>query len=220
MAEKILIRPKTFKERLANFWYHYKWHTIIITFLLISMTVGFTQCATKENPDYKIMLCMDKYIPDGIVPAIETYFEQYADDINGDGKVIVHVVDASTGVTDELQRSQSSKLMGELQIGEVMLIMTDETYFKRLDERDVFDTADYFPDKNGKAMNIRNTELAELLNTVSDKFISHDVYISKRMVAGTMFDGNEKSMTAEKNSIELLQRFMDAQQSVKAGENS
>ena len=31
---------------LDNFWYHYKWPTIIIAFFLIVGIVGFTQCTS------------------------------------------------------------------------------------------------------------------------------------------------------------------------------
>lgn len=220
MSEQILLKPNTFREKFENYWYHYKWHTIIGLFLLIMVLVGFTQCSTKENPDYKIMLCFDKYIPDGIVPEIETYFEQYAEDINGDGKVIVHVVDTSTGISGELQKSQSAKMMSELQLGEVMLFITDDVYFDRLnvEGREVFEATDYLPDKGGKAINLRDTNFSQVLNRIRPNFIAHDVYLSKRVVAGTSFDGNQKEMTAEQNSIVLMKKFIDGLNSAKTSE--
>ena len=43
------------KEKLENYWYHYKWRTIIAVFLLLVITVSVVQCATREDTDICIM---------------------------------------------------------------------------------------------------------------------------------------------------------------------
>ena len=39
----------TAKQRWENYWYHYKWHTVIGLFLVLTLTVGITQCALRPR---------------------------------------------------------------------------------------------------------------------------------------------------------------------------
>ena len=52
--QEIQIQSKALKW-LDNYWYHYKWHTILIGFFAIVMIVCFVQCSTVE--DYDVTVC-------------------------------------------------------------------------------------------------------------------------------------------------------------------
>ena len=90
--------PQTFKEKLSHFWFYYKWHTIIIGFIAVVLAYGLAQCCMKENPDYIVMTVFNKFMPSEVTEELESYLEQYAEDLNGDGEVIVHVYDPSRSV--------------------------------------------------------------------------------------------------------------------------
>ena len=47
---EIVVQNK-FLNWLDNFWYHYKWHTIIISFFVFVFGFCFVQCATAEHSD-------------------------------------------------------------------------------------------------------------------------------------------------------------------------
>ena len=47
---------------LENFWYHYKWHTIAVLFVLIVSVVIIVQCASKPKYDVHILYAGDKAI--------------------------------------------------------------------------------------------------------------------------------------------------------------
>jgi len=49
-TEGIVVKSKAAK-RIENFWYHYKWHTLIIAFFVIVFTVCTVQMCTKEEFD-------------------------------------------------------------------------------------------------------------------------------------------------------------------------
>ncbi len=212
--------PLSFKERLANFWYYYKWHTIIITFVVAMLAFGFVQCVAKEKPDYTVITAFDKYLPLEVTGAIEGELEKHAEDLNGDGKVIVHIYDVSTATDRDAQMAQSTKLMSEMQRGEVMLLIVDDVYFDKLDGLSVFEARpEYFTDKDGKALNLRSSSLTDVINeayaplavaTYGKKvdFISSNYYIAKRVVAGTSFEKVEKSVKSEKDNIALLEKFI------------
>ena len=214
MAEQILLKPKGFRQHLENFWYHYKLHTILTLFLVAVLAIGVTQCVMRENPDYKIIVCMDKYVPDDVLEAMRKHITAYAEDVNGDGKVVVHMVDASlpdNQQNPQVRGSQAAKLQAELQMGETMLFLTDQVKFDMLGDLQVFEETDYLPDCGGRALNLKGTPFAEAVNAVYDNFISHDVYLSKRLVKGTDFEKNEVSVKNEADAVKLLRRLLEAE---------
>ncbi|MDD6283801.1 MAG: hypothetical protein PUB05_00325 [Firmicutes bacterium] len=194
------------KEKIANIWYYYKLHIFIGSIIALALIIGCTQCAMRVEPDYKIVLSLSKQAPDTVIDAMSDYFEQFGEDINGDGQVKVDIVDACVGYTQDAQAAQSTKLMAEMQYGQTMLFITDDSYYDRLMKFEVFESVDWLPDKDGTAYNWRDTPLADAVNAVYENYISHDVYISKRVVAGTDFEKIESSVESEKQSVELLKK--------------
>ena len=53
-VQEIQIQSKLLRW-LDNYWYHYKWHTILIGFFAFVMIVCFVQCSTAE--DYDVTTC-------------------------------------------------------------------------------------------------------------------------------------------------------------------
>ncbi len=212
--------PVTFKERMVNFWYYYKWHTLFTVFVIFILSFGLAQCATKETPDYTVITAFDKYVPNEITRAIETELERYAEDVNGDGEVIVHIYDVSTSTDRDMQMAQSTKLMSEMQRGEVMLLIVDDVYYDKLNGLDVFEARpEYFPDKDNKAINLLSSSLTDVINKAyaplaiatygkEVDFITGNYYVAKRVVAGTDFEKVDKSIASEKNSLKLLEGFL------------
>ena len=47
--------PKSLKDRAANFWYHYKWHSILALILIFAITVCSLQFCKKEDYDIHIL---------------------------------------------------------------------------------------------------------------------------------------------------------------------
>ncbi len=86
------IVPKTFSEKVQNYWYHYKWVTLIGFFIAVIFTICLVQCVTKVEPDLKIIVYGHTYIDDN---GLSDLAEQYVTDLNGDGKVKVEIVNCS-----------------------------------------------------------------------------------------------------------------------------
>ncbi|MEG2117790.1 MAG: hypothetical protein RRY76_01155, partial [Clostridia bacterium] len=45
----------TFKSRLENFWYFYKWQTIIGMIILIGIIISIVQMSSNKSPDAMMM---------------------------------------------------------------------------------------------------------------------------------------------------------------------
>ena len=200
--------PVTFREKWDNFWYYYKGRTLLIAFLVLVFGITGWQFFTRENPDYIVMLAMDKTVPADVTEALEDYLDDFGEDLNGDGKVAVQIYDVSSSNNTEIRQANATKMIAELQNGEVMLFVVDSVYFDKLNGMQVFEQRDEFPDRDGYGYNLRDTRLADALNAAYPNFISHDVYLAKRVVAGTSFEKLEKSVRSEKESLALMEKLL------------
>ncbi len=85
--------PRTFKEKMSNFWYHYKLHTLVAAFLVVVLTVCSIQFCSKQKYDAYILYAGGKQVgktaSDGdvaevvkIISALKVISEDY----DGDGE--------------------------------------------------------------------------------------------------------------------------------------
>lgn len=89
----ILDKPKTFREKLANYWYHYRWPTLIGVVLLAFATVCMIQITSKTEADIYILYAGPASLtPEGIT-SIQNDFAVFDNDRNGDGKHVVSLLD-------------------------------------------------------------------------------------------------------------------------------
>lgn len=99
--------PKTFKDKFANFWFHYKFAAIAVLLSAVFLAVTVTQCLGKTKYDLIAVVFTDEYISAEYNLYIEKYFENYFDDINGDGQVKIQITNCS--YDGENQYSEMSK---------------------------------------------------------------------------------------------------------------
>ena len=76
---------------LDNYWYHYKWPTVIILFFAVIVIACTVQMAKKTDPDINAVYIGPLVLTDSAVSAMEDILEQKAGDLNGDGKVEVQL---------------------------------------------------------------------------------------------------------------------------------
>lgn len=78
------------KEKLENFWYHYKWTTIVVLFFAVILVVGIVQMVGREDYDTQILYAGPSVtmIQSGSEDAINRAFCQLlTTDRNEDGKI-------------------------------------------------------------------------------------------------------------------------------------
>jgi hypothetical protein len=54
-TDTVSIKKGNFLTWLDNFWYHYKWHTLIIAFIIFTVTICTVQMCQKESYDMHIL---------------------------------------------------------------------------------------------------------------------------------------------------------------------
>lgn len=71
---------------VANFWYHYKWPVILISFFAIVIIVAVVQMAGKEKEDVSIMYAGPQYISSESYDSLRDAIKNIMSDYNGDGE--------------------------------------------------------------------------------------------------------------------------------------
>ena len=80
-------------KKLDNYWYHYKWHTIIGLFLAAVVLICSLQMCAKDDYDFEVLYAGPKNLnSQQTILDIEGAFASIGDDRTGDGKVTVNLV--------------------------------------------------------------------------------------------------------------------------------
>lgn len=126
------------KLKRENFWYHYKWHTIIGTVLLVMAVFFVKDMFFRTMPDATVVMVSEKYFSSEDAEAIANAIEQLAGDRNGDKKVMVGVDyitlpsdGAETGMA-QVDYANTVKLTAILSAGSDLIFLLDEAAYDHI----------------------------------------------------------------------------------------
>ena len=118
--EKISTKNLTFKQKTQNFWYHYKWHTLVALFVLfVGITIVVSQVSTPE-PDVLLYYGGPAYFSENAVQSVEDAFSTVMnEDKNGDGKKVTQLIVTTVLSKDqEAQKVMDASFLEKLQNAE------------------------------------------------------------------------------------------------------
>ena len=199
---EIAVVPKTFGEKAANFWFHYKIHTLLTIFMVILLSVGITQCATRESYDFEIMYFTYTPAVDVEIDKVEEYFETLATDADGDGKINVLVKNCSvTDSNKDASRTLTFSKIQSIMVADysVVLYVVDQKaidYFNNALDYSIFVEeptplgADFY-----KATEIGGTRLPDGLK------------VGLRIIKGTQFEGKDEADRAFEAGKQVLEKI-------------
>ena len=138
-----------FKAKMAHIWTYYKWWILgtVAAVLLIGGTIY--EVLTRPSYDLEIGYYSEKYVSDETIQAMESYFSQYVEDIDGDGQKTVKIYSVSSsmaGESAEAQMAIQTKLMAELSAGSYPVFFFDETFCQMLQQDSYEGTMESFRD--------------------------------------------------------------------------
>ncbi len=82
-----------FFKKLENYWYHYKWHSIIALFLVVVILICSLQMCKKDDYDYEVLYAGPYNLNNKqTILDIEAAFADLGFDRTGDGKKTVNLV--------------------------------------------------------------------------------------------------------------------------------
>ncbi len=143
--------PKmNFRQKVANFWYYYKWFVIVGSFFVAFLLIATVQYIAQTEADVSV-LCVGSYaISQNECDDIANSIEKYLLDTNGDGKVKAEIKtynlysdydllsdeerkDIMKGNEDEAQEVYQS-YSAELLSGDCSVLILDEYFYQELAE--------------------------------------------------------------------------------------
>lgn len=220
MAGENKVKPKGFKAKIENFWYHYKYHTIIFAVVFVTLAVSITQCCFKPDYDYKIIVAtrsMTLSTPQ--LEAMTKELAKYGKDLNGDGEVNLLLVDCTVdGNTSDYQSlvAKQQKLQALLMTDiEAMLFLTDTKGLEWIDSlnessRFIADTG--LPHNNGRGFLVGDTHIIENPKATVDVekglIWPSDLLICRRKVEGTSFEGKDGVEKSTNEADAFIQRII------------
>ena len=123
-SEEVALKPK-WKSWLENFWYHYKWHTIVSVFLLTVVTVITVQMCTRTTYDAYIVYAGNYEIKKSTPGASSPYSEalkslgRVTEDFNGDGEKNVSF--SNLFVVNEAEKDKLLEGTNNLEVNETLV---------------------------------------------------------------------------------------------------
>lgn len=201
---EIAVAPKTAKEKAQNFWFHNKWQTIGVIFLVITLTVLIAQCASKPKYDLEIVYFTYKPVLDVQLETATEYFEELSPDVNGDGEVKISVVNCSmsnTSADTQYRNTIYTKLQALLVADEkAMLFITDKDSMKYFDN--ISEDADLFE---------KTVALGEdfYKSTATKEYgsLPEGLNISCRVLAQTVMADKDNADKTHSASMEILEKL-------------
>lgn len=176
------VMPKTAKEKIKNNWYHDKWLIIIGILLAILVLAVIIQTATKPKYDLSVVLFTSEPVYSTNADRAAEYLAKYCDDINGDGKANIQIINCSYNAKDESGNDLATKI-SKLQAvlaseADALLYITDDKcldYMHQIADGSVFEgealsfsedfydycnEGQYFTMPQGLSISCRSTENA------------------------------------------------------------
>lgn len=121
----------TWKQRLENFWFYYRWHVIGGAAALAMVALFVRDIVSQVHPDYQLGILTDQYVSDQQREAWEGFLNTQIDDRNGDGKVASAVVVytmpklGDTPLDPNMHMANMTRLSADLQSCETMVFLSD-----------------------------------------------------------------------------------------------
>lgn len=199
-GENLVNRPKTFKAWCANFWYHYKFHTITVIVAVVALAVILAQCATRTKYDYTVMLATSSVEWTTMqIKALEKELAACAEDFNGDGEVNVLLADCTfneqeSGYQMIMAKKQKlqSMVMNE---PNALILISDPASYDWINKavNNGFSENTNLPHGDGYYYNMSDSRLlVDAKKSVDSGFVWPDeLIISRRRVKGTLFENKE-----------------------------
>ncbi len=168
------------KEKIANYWYYYKWHTLIAVFFVVVLSILIAQMVTREDYDINILYAGPELISDNDSAELCSLASQIMPkDYDGDGTKRAALNHLLIMTDEQLQdaydaglspyvlnnkkiRENRELLTSNAYAGDFLIYFLSEECYLPLKEAGAFVPLDDYGIKNG----VRYDDYAVLLHTL------------------------------------------------------
>ncbi|MFA6948041.1 MAG: hypothetical protein WCQ72_03590 [Eubacteriales bacterium] len=215
---------------LDNYWYHYKWETLIISFFAIFIVVATTQLLTRDKIDvYVLYTGPHVFLPSEIESMENTLEQTMSGDYNGDGEKGASFMDISLMTEQQIlaakeetdktgdplvinvntMRETENQFNTQIFAGESSVCLLDPYWYDEVKEsggwRKLSDVLGYTPEFAADDYSVRlcDTEWGQFFTVLAG--LPEDTVICMRtMSTAAAFKGKSSSEKAYACSEELL----------------
>lgn len=134
------------RKKLDNFWYYYKYHVLAGIFALFCIVIFVKDMLTKIDYDYSIGILGNYSLDEETKASLQKWFEERAEDLNGDGEVHVQISDyflpddSEGGYDPQMYAASQTKFTVDLQEGTSMLFFVSDENYEKFKDMEVFST--------------------------------------------------------------------------------
>ncbi len=196
-------------DKITNFFYRYKYHIIVFGFFIIAGGYSIGAKIFAPKPDYSIVVFTKQKTGSTSDIVLQDEIAKYADDVNGDGKVVVKVYDCSGDEDNENLLNtapKTSQFMAELELGERIIYLLDDYRYEF--------TESYF-EKTGNKQGLSKIEGDSRKVSLSDTKLMKNTesgykglnFCVRADGSGTKYDGTDEYKTMYKNAEKLLKNI-------------
>ena len=197
------MNSETSREKWENYWYHYKWHTLIGLFVVFCLVYTVFEFSATKSTDFRMTYIGDYMDTEGLEIAIEKDLKDVVGDFNKDGKTMADVVPIFTGknidYTSDLEFWQRFDM--DIVNGESYIYLVDEQLLETFLARGVNGV---IKTKDGYASYIEITD-----NEFFKPYLAKDkrVYLCVRKHFD--HDVSDKVKFIEEKSLELIEKILE-----------
>lgn len=203
---------QSFSEKFKNFWYHYKFHSILGSLLLVLIILSISLFPSNEKYDYQVILYTSENVPGFVESSFELALEKYGQDIDENDEINVNVINLSYNPTqnDSFAVSQATTLIAQLQIWETFIFITDDFRFNELDKKIIFEQHDFFGHFDNKALKLSELsakeEVIDILKSRDAKPFIIDDFVDSLylLIRQKPADNTDKYLSNYNNSLDFL----------------
>ncbi len=153
--------PMSFKEKLSNFWYHYKWTSLVVFMIAVAVSVFVIQLLGRTQYDTTVILgTYGRYVKsetntgkdssyyvsysEEALDSVSNELKKYIPDINDNGAVDVGIFQAKylkegiEGDTTGYQSALQSAVMARIADGSDCIYILEKDILDTLSEKGVF----------------------------------------------------------------------------------
>ncbi|MGI6094180.1 MAG: hypothetical protein ACOYBL_01995 [Lachnospiraceae bacterium] len=186
----------TWKQKLSNFWFYYKWRVILGVFIGYLLLHFLIDMITRVDYDYSVAILSETMFFNGELEKVQDVLEEYAEDRNGNGKVdvqvIVYTLPQGDTVDPQTVASGKTQFLADMQEGYSMIFLYSDTMYELYEEEEPWEN----PEKIAA--------YSKLYDAVSDTILK-DYNIAIRQYENTTIDGDEEATEYYNQSLELLE---------------
>ncbi len=196
------VMPKTAKEKVENFFYHYKYAVALVAFLVVVGVVLTVNLVNRVSYDSKVVVFSYDMGYSLFNERIADYFEELYSDVNQNGSVDIAAVDCSISNTEynEMAGAKLTKLNS-------MLAVDDDTLIFLVDEQSVKHFSDNISVELFKEENMvpLGQDFYDYIEFEESGVPETKLFAALRETDGTVIEGRNKAAEeAARQVMELL----------------